>query len=230
MERVEPQSCRSDCSRKWIGIGRPQLCQCSGCRSGDQVTHEGCGHRRWRHSAHRRRGISGQAPALRAFIQTLAGTDGYLPVWSKWFDGDRRRASLVGIDILRSDRNALARFESGLPKMHVSWFDETMDLARWDHIPAGFIQASRLYDHAQWKRAAAVGPSSTRKGLTSIRPCAPRKPRMRSLQSRAPLEQALSPGMAGVVAPIQICDSKRQVHAPNGDLVDLRRAPGPKRE
>ncbi|MCP3467869.1 MULTISPECIES: alpha/beta fold hydrolase [unclassified Bradyrhizobium] len=87
-------------------------------------------------------------PALRAFIQNLARADGSLPVWSKWFDGDGHRASLVGIDILKSDRNAFARFESGLPKMNISWFDETVDLARWDHIPAGFIQASKLYDHA----------------------------------------------------------------------------------
>ncbi len=87
-------------------------------------------------------------PALRAFIQNLAGADGYLPVWSEWFDGDEHRASMVGIDILRSDRDAFAEFESGLPRMHVDWFDETVDLARWDQFPAGFIQTSKLYDHA----------------------------------------------------------------------------------
>ena len=87
-------------------------------------------------------------PALRAFIQNLAGADGYLPVWSEWFDGDGHRASMVGIDILKNDGDAFAQFESGLPKMHVDWFDETVELTRWDHIPAGFIQASKLYDHA----------------------------------------------------------------------------------
>ena len=55
---------------------------------------------------------------------------------------------LVGIDILMGDPNAFAQFESGLPRMHITWFDETIDLARWDHIPAGFIQTSGIYDHA----------------------------------------------------------------------------------
>lgn len=87
-------------------------------------------------------------PALRTFIQNLATMDGSLPMWSKWFDGDEHRASLVGIDILKRDRKAFAQFESGLPKMHNRWFDETIELARWDHIPAGFIQCSKLYDHA----------------------------------------------------------------------------------
>lgn len=41
-------------------------------------------------------------------------------MWSKWFDGDEHRASLVGIDILKRDRNLFAQFESGLPKMHNS--------------------------------------------------------------------------------------------------------------
>lgn len=87
-------------------------------------------------------------PELRAFIQNLAGADGFLPVWSKWFDGDGNRASLVGIDKLRKDSKAFAQFESGLPKMHVDWFDETVDLTRWDHIPAGYVQTSKIYDHA----------------------------------------------------------------------------------
>lgn len=87
-------------------------------------------------------------PELRDFIRSLAKADGSLPIWSKWFSGDAQRASLVGIDILASDTVALAQFESGLPKMHVDWFDDTIELASWDHIPAGFIQTSGIYDHA----------------------------------------------------------------------------------
>lgn len=87
-------------------------------------------------------------PALHDFIKGLAGPDGMLPVWSKWFAHDEARASLVGVDILMRDAAAFARFESGLPRMHVSWFDETIELAAWDHIPAGFIQTSAIYDHA----------------------------------------------------------------------------------
>jgi hypothetical protein len=71
-----------------------------------------------------------------------------LPVWSKWFANDQARASLVGIDILARDATAFARFEIGLPRMHLDWFDEVIELADWDHIPAGYIQTSAIYDHA----------------------------------------------------------------------------------
>lgn len=87
-------------------------------------------------------------PDLRDFIGGLAEADGALPIWSKWFSGDARRTSLVGLDILASDPVALARFESELPTMRLDWFDDTIELASWDHIPAGFIQTSAIYDHA----------------------------------------------------------------------------------
>jgi hypothetical protein len=86
--------------------------------------------------------------ALRDRIQSLAESDGSLPVWSKWFLGDAERTILVGIDILASDAVAFAQFEDQLPKMRVDWFDDTIELASWDHIPAGFIQTSRIYEHA----------------------------------------------------------------------------------
>ena len=87
-------------------------------------------------------------PALRDFIRSLAAADGTLPIWSKWFSGDAQRTSLVGLDTLASDPVAFAQFENGLPKMQVEWFDDTIELASWDHIPAGFIQTSKIYDHA----------------------------------------------------------------------------------
>jgi hypothetical protein len=86
-------------------------------------------------------------PALRVFIDSLAGTDGTLPIWSRWL-ADRRRTQLVGLDILASDPIALAEFESGLPTLSVDWFDDVIELANWDHIPAGFIQTSEIYDHS----------------------------------------------------------------------------------
>jgi hypothetical protein len=67
--------------------------------------------------------------------------------WSRWL-GDARRASLVGLDILASDPIALAEFESGLPRLCVDWFDDTIELANWDRVPAGFIQTSPIYDHS----------------------------------------------------------------------------------
>ncbi len=92
--------------------------------------------------------VSPVRPALRDFIRNLAEADGTLPIWSKWFLGDAQRMSLVGLDILVSDPVAFARFENELPKMRVDWFDDTIELASWNHIPAGFIQTSKIYDHA----------------------------------------------------------------------------------
>ena len=55
-------------------------------------------------------------PALHEFIKGLVEPDGMLPIWSKWFARDRRRMSLVGLDVLARDAVAFARFESELPK------------------------------------------------------------------------------------------------------------------
>ena len=87
-------------------------------------------------------------PALLDFIRGLAAGDSTLPIWSRWFAGDTKRTSLVGLDLLARDPIAFAEFERGLPKLSVDWFDDTIELADWEHIPAGFIQCSPLYDHA----------------------------------------------------------------------------------
>jgi Alpha/beta hydrolase family len=87
-------------------------------------------------------------PALRDFIGSIAASDGTLPIWSRWFAGDAQRTSLIGLDRLARDPVAFAEFERGLPSLSVDWFDDTIELAGWDHIPAGFIQCSSIYDHA----------------------------------------------------------------------------------
>jgi hypothetical protein len=87
-------------------------------------------------------------PALLEFIRGLADEAGMLPVWSRWFKDDPARASLVGIDVLQRDALAFARFEKGLPQLTVDWFNDQIQLDRWDHVPAGYIQTSKFYDHA----------------------------------------------------------------------------------
>ena len=86
--------------------------------------------------------------ALREFITGLADEDGVLPPWSQWWHNDRRRAQLVGIDTLALDPESFESFEKSLPRMTLGWFDDVIDLAPWDHIPAGYIQVSAIYDHA----------------------------------------------------------------------------------
>jgi hypothetical protein len=87
-------------------------------------------------------------PALLDFIRSIAASDGTLPIWSRWFDGDNRRRSLVGLDLLARDPVVFAEFERGLPRLSVDWFEDKIELAGWDHVPAGFIQCSPIYDHA----------------------------------------------------------------------------------
>jgi hypothetical protein len=87
-------------------------------------------------------------PALRDHIRSIAASDGTLPIWSRWFAGDARRLSLIGLDILARDPLAFSDFERGLPRLSVDWFDDTIELAGWDHVPAGYIQCSPIYDHA----------------------------------------------------------------------------------
>ena len=87
-------------------------------------------------------------PALREFIRDLANADEALPIWSRWYVGDVHRTSLVGLDILAKDPRAFAQFEVGLPRLQAEWFDDTIELASWDHVPAGYIQTSNIYDHA----------------------------------------------------------------------------------
>jgi hypothetical protein len=100
-------------------------------------------------------------PALRDFIGSIAASDGTLPVWSRWFAGDPRRTSLIGLDLLARDPIAFAEFERGLPRLSVEWFDDTIELAGWDHVSAGFIQCSPIYDHAT--------PEARRRGWPVIR-------------------------------------------------------------
>jgi len=87
-------------------------------------------------------------PALLEFIKGIADETGTLPPWSRWFANDALRASLVGIDVLQRDAQEFARFEQGLPRLRVDWFNDNIELCHWDHVPAGYIQASQIYDHA----------------------------------------------------------------------------------
>jgi hypothetical protein len=108
-------------------------------------------------------------PALHDVIRNQADADGVLPVWSRWFLHDPQRAALIGLDRLAQDPVALARFEDGLPVMHIDWFDDSIELARWDHVPAGFIQASPIYDHAT-AEALRRGWPGARLGGTHLHP------------------------------------------------------------
>ena len=56
--------------------------------------------------------------------------------------------SLLALTPLPFDPRSFESFEMGLPRMTLNWFDDAIDLAPWDHVPAGYIQLSAIYDHA----------------------------------------------------------------------------------
>ena len=87
-------------------------------------------------------------PALREFIAALPEEAGLLPPWSQWFLRDPQRATLIGIDRLAHDDATFAAFEQMLPRMTKAWFEDTIELHPWDHVPAGYIQTSGIYGHA----------------------------------------------------------------------------------
>jgi hypothetical protein len=97
--------------------------------------------------------------AFRKFVANHADRDGRLLPWSDW--GDHRRRSLIGIDELARDADALAAFERGQPRVSLTWFDDRIDLAPWTHIACGFIQTSALLDHA--------GDEAARRGWPLVR-------------------------------------------------------------
>jgi hypothetical protein len=51
-------------------------------------------------------------------------------------------------DILRSHPADFATFEAELPQMNLLRFDDEIELRSWDHVPAGFVQTSAIYEHA----------------------------------------------------------------------------------
>lgn len=97
-------------------------------------------------------------PALGEFIAGLADENGLLPPWSQWWVNNATRARLVGIDVLERDPQALRSFEMDLPRMNLGWFDDAINLSTWDHIPAGYIQLSPIYDHAAEEASRRAWP------------------------------------------------------------------------
>ena len=77
------------------------------------------------------------------FVKTLAKThatdDGRLPPWSKWWPDDAIEAHFP-------DRESQARFEADLPRLPLTWFEDSAEVPAWDFRPCGYLQLSQLYE------------------------------------------------------------------------------------
>ena len=161
-------------------------------------------------------------PALRAFIRNLVGADGYLPVWSepRWRRGRRTspwRLHTCARGNRRTDRPAQGSTETdnehqwlastsletiakrSLSSKAVCRKCMSIGSMRLSSSPDGITfppdlsKPQSFTTTQQRKRVAAVGPSSTRRALTSTQRCVLPKPQLLSLQSLALLEQRERP-------------------------------------
>ena len=72
------------------------------------------------------------------FVSRLPCDNGLLPRWSRWWgDGVLER--------LFQDAQTFERFEAGLLRLRVSWFDDMVDIPRWDRLTAGYLQTSERF-------------------------------------------------------------------------------------
>lgn len=96
-------------------------------------------------------------PALREHVRGLVQANGTLPIWSKWFSGDARRLSLIGLDMMVSDPAAFLLSKANFQKCGL--IGSTIQSNSQDGIiyrPASF-RHRRFTIMQQKKRSGVVG-------------------------------------------------------------------------
>jgi pimeloyl-ACP methyl ester carboxylesterase len=83
---------------------------------------------------------------LRDLVAALPVNNGLLPPWSDWWN--ERQARVLGVATLAQDPQAFEEFRNGLPRFAPSWFDDTIDLASWGHVPVGYIRTSEFFERS----------------------------------------------------------------------------------
>ena len=73
------------------------------------------------------------------FVKTLATDDGRLPPWSKWWPDGSLEAHFP-------DPERRARFEADLPRLPLTWFDDSAEVPAWNFRPCGYLQLSKLFE------------------------------------------------------------------------------------
>src|SRR5262249_39058242 len=92
------------------------------------------------------------APVDAAFLRFIDASPiehGRLRRWSQGWGADRFRRAIP-------DDDALARFESDLPRLPRAWFDDEADVPAWNDRRCGYLQLSRT-NAAEAADAAARG-------------------------------------------------------------------------
>jgi hypothetical protein len=87
-----------------------------------------------------------------------------LPIWSKWFAGHPERRVVIGLDRLANDSLAFAEFERELRRFPANWIHDAIEISAWEHVSAGYIQTSELYDYAADEARSRGWPVTTLRG------------------------------------------------------------------
>jgi hypothetical protein len=73
------------------------------------------------------------------FVKTLPIEGGRLPPWSQWWPDSAIEARIP-------DPALRTRFAAELPRLPLTWFDDSADVPAWDTRPCGYLQLSRLFE------------------------------------------------------------------------------------
>jgi hypothetical protein len=65
---------------------------------------------------------------------------------------------ILVLDIVAKNPVVFARSEAGLPRMHVGWIGDTIQLANWDHVRADYILTSASMFTQSRRQSDVVGP------------------------------------------------------------------------
>jgi hypothetical protein len=85
-------------------------------------------------------------PRFREFLATLAGDDGLLPVWTRWWPPEE-------VEGLFPDVGSRVAVEAEQARLPLGYFDgEVPSPPGWEHLPAAYLAFGDTYDE---ERAAA---------------------------------------------------------------------------
>lgn len=89
-------------------------------------------------------------PGFATQLREMAGPEGRLPPWSRWFGGEELAALLP-------DRDVQRRFVAGCPRLPLAMLEEDYPPAPgWPDAPGGYLQLSEAYE-GEAARARELG-------------------------------------------------------------------------
>ena len=77
-------------------------------------------------------------PDFLKFVRSLPTKDGLLPIWTDWWDGDLLAEAPMSPGLK-------AAFLAELPRLPLTWFDDSFEMSNWSCAKRAFIQTSPVF-------------------------------------------------------------------------------------